>query len=87
MSALSKHEQGAGKAADLRLLQAIVARGRTVQDLDGKKRVAGEEVSLPKADIDRLRARGFLVDPKKPAIPLADGPTFGSMGGPRVKRG
>jgi hypothetical protein len=74
-------------AATVALIKATVARGRTVQDLTGKKHIAGEEVALPAADVARLRMRGFLVDPKKPPIPLADGPTFGSAGGPRIKRG
>jgi len=73
--------------AATRLVTATVARGRTVFDLDGKRRVAGEEISLAPAEVERLRARGFLVDPKKPAIPLADGPTFGTAAGPRIKRG
>lgn len=73
--------------AAAKLVAATVARGRTVCDLDGKKFVAGEEVSLPPAEVARLRARGFLVDPKKPPIQLADGPTFGSASGPRIKRG
>jgi hypothetical protein len=85
MSSEQKPEAG-GKPAP-RLIAATVARGRTVFDLDGKRFSAGEEVSLPQADINRLRARGFLIDPKKPPIQLADGPTFGSSGGPRIKRG
>jgi len=85
MNAPQKPETGV-KAAS-RLVAATVARGRTVVDLDGVRIGAGKEVSLPSADVDRLRARGFLVDPKKPAIPLADGPTFGSATGPRIKRG
>jgi hypothetical protein len=85
MSAPTKADAGAKPVA--RLVPATVARGRTVVDLDGKSFAAGQEVNLPSADVDRLRARGFLVDPKKPVIPLADGPTFGSASGPRIKRG
>ncbi|GAB7525328.1 hypothetical protein [Paraburkholderia sp. 2C] len=66
---------------------AIVARGRTVRDLDGVPHAAGDKVQLPASEIARLRARGFLIDPERPAIPLADGPTFGSATGPRIKRG
>lgn len=84
MGAPTKQEpaQKAGPAA-----KAVVARGRTVFDLDGVPRVAGEEITLPPADVERLRARGFLIDPEHPPIPLADGPTFGSATGPRIKRG
>jgi hypothetical protein len=87
MGAPTKQEASPKGAERVPLATATVARGRTVVDLEGKRHAAGEEVELPSADVVRLRARGFLVDPKKPAIPLADGPTFGSMGGPRVKRG
>ncbi len=73
--------------APTKLVKAIVARGRTVQDVDGKSHRAGEEVELPAPDIARLRSRGFLTDPDRPAIPLADGPTWGSATGPRIKRG
>lgn len=70
-----------------RLVAATVARGRTVHDLDGKRHIAGEEVSLPADEVKRLRGLGFLVDPKAPVIRLANGPSFGSAGGPRIQRG
>ncbi|HEM7839804.1 hypothetical protein [Burkholderia multivorans] len=82
MGAPTKQEARAVPTAN-----AIVARGRTVFGLDGKRHTAGEEVELPVAEIARLRARGFLVDPQKPVVPLADGPTFGTATGPRIKRG
>lgn len=72
--------------APSRLVKATVARGRTVHDLDGKRLRAGEEIELPAEDVARLRGTGFLVDPKAPVIPLADGPSFGSVGGARVRR-
>jgi len=75
-------EKGAG-----RLVKATVARGRTVFDHDGKRRVAGEEVQLPGPDVARLRKIGFLVDPDKPPVRLDVGPSFGSYAGPQIRRG
>jgi hypothetical protein len=65
--------------------KAVVARGRTVFDAAGKKHIAGEEIELAAAEVARLQSRGFLIDPKVPVIALADGPTFGSAGGPKIK--
>ncbi|NYH21390.1 hypothetical protein [Paraburkholderia bryophila] len=70
-----------------KMVKAVVARGRTVFDTLGKRHLAGEEIDLPAGEVSRLQARGFLVDPKEPVIPLDDGPTFGSIGGPRITRG
>jgi len=78
---------GAPAATSKAMAKATVARGRTVFDFDGTKRVAGEEVELPSSEITRLQARGFLVNPKLPAITLADGPTFGTATGPKITRG
>jgi hypothetical protein len=76
----------ATKAPSGRLVKATVARGRTVLDMDGKRRQAGAEIELPAEDVKRLRGIGFLVDPKAPVIPLADGPGFGSVTGPRIRK-
>ena len=50
-------DKPAGKA------RATVAPRRTVQ-ADGRNHGPGAEVTLPKAEIDRLRRLGYLLDPK-----------------------
>ncbi|WP_034192300.1 hypothetical protein [Burkholderia cenocepacia] len=63
-----------------RTVTAVVARGHSVMNVDGKLVVAGGEVLLPASDVARLRKTGFLVDPKEPEVPRNDGDTIG----PRV---
>jgi len=79
------------RAQAARLVKATVARGHTVLDMDGKRKAAGAEVELPAAEVKRLRGIGFLVDPAKPAIRVdvgpSFGPTFGTAGGPQIRRG
>ncbi|ANN70910.1 hypothetical protein [Bordetella bronchialis] len=70
-----------------RLVKATVARGHTVLDMDGKRCIAGAEIELPAADVKRLRSIGYLVDPEKPPVRLDIGPSFGSYGGPQIRRG
>jgi hypothetical protein len=68
-----------------------VARGRSIRH-DGKTYTAGQEVTLPAADLARLRALGFIAaDRDEP--PNEDeeqartqGPTFESRDGPSVKQ-
>ena len=55
-------------------LQAVVAPRRTVQ-IDGKLHGPGMLVRLSKPDVTRLRALGYLVDPKA-ETPPADGPSI-----------
>ncbi|WP_124668914.1 MULTISPECIES: hypothetical protein [Burkholderia cepacia complex] len=63
-----------------RTVTAVVARGHTVMNGDGKPVAAGGEVVLPASEAARLRKAGFLVDPKEPEVPRNDGDTVG----PRV---
>ncbi|WP_241331202.1 hypothetical protein [Burkholderia cenocepacia] len=70
--------KGGGKPP--RTVTAIVARGHTVMNSDGKFVVAGGEVALPESEAARLRKAGFLNDPKEPDVPRNDGDTIG----PRV---
>ncbi|MBR8469387.1 MULTISPECIES: hypothetical protein [Burkholderia] len=49
--------------ADVRMVTATVARGRTVRLEDGTDVRAGEEVTLPEVEVIALRRHGFLVDP------------------------
>ena len=51
-----------------------------VKILPGKGRnkyaYPGEKVDLPKDEIERLRAKGTLVDPSRIIAPLGSGPQF-----------
>lgn len=58
------------------LVEAQVARGRSVLDDTGKLRRAGETVILPADEAIELLKLGYLVDPNEPAPPEANGPTF-----------
>ncbi|WP_429497033.1 hypothetical protein ACQUFY_10785 [Robbsia andropogonis] len=84
METPAKPEAG-GKPA--RMVTATVARGRTVHDLDGNRVLPGAEVALPAQDVARLRARGFLVDPKATEVKLGIGPNFGGPGHAQIRRG
>ena len=39
----------------------------------------GNEVELPRSEVKRLRALGFLVDPDAAEIPIAEGPSYQEM--------
>lgn len=57
--------------------QGTVARGHTVQcEPAGKIYKPGEVVTLDKAEIERLRKRGVLVDPNRIILPMGNGPNF-----------
>lgn len=68
------------------MVTEVVARGRTVR-YEGSSFSAGAEIELPKSEADRLKLSGFLVDPDKKAPTVANGPTFGTAGGPTITRG
>jgi hypothetical protein len=70
--------------AKVEFVKAVVAAGRTVNN--GKHAFGpGREVSLPAAEIDQLRARGFLVDPNAPKAARDNGPTFSPKSGPSIR--
>lgn len=59
---------------------AIVAPRKSVK-CDGRYVGAGQEVSLPAAEVAELRALGFLVDPDADSVPeVGEGPTFETEG-------
>lgn len=62
------------------LTVGVVARGHVVKFGPGKGRKnyahPGETVGLPKDEIERLRAKGTLVDPGRIIVPLGTGPQF-----------
>lgn len=64
-------------------VQAIVAPRRTVQH-EGRLYGPGEPLLLPESEVGRLRARGFLVDPSAPEVPVGNGPTFSPSAGPLI---
>ncbi|RON52922.1 hypothetical protein BK666_02160 [Pseudomonas frederiksbergensis] len=72
----------APSAAAASIVEAVVANGRTVIGVDGKKKGPGQTVKLPAAEVASLMALGFLVDGdaiiKKqpgPHVSVAAGPT------------
>lgn len=50
------------------VISAVVAKGRTVQDVDGVNRKAGQSVRVPAADHDRLLDLGFLAKPERQIV-------------------
>lgn len=65
----------APKDEALRPTAGVVARGHTVINEHGEHR-AGMTVTASKQEIERMRARGVLVDPHRVPAPLGDGPQF-----------
>lgn len=45
-----------------RFIEATVARGKSIA-ASGRRVLAGETVTLPEAEVARLQAAGFIVDP------------------------
>lgn len=66
-----------------KLVEAIVAAGRTVVDATGAEVRGGKTATLSRADAKRLRGLGYLTDgtaaasapPVGPHIAASDGPT------------
>ena len=69
----------------LTLVEAIVARGRSLQVGDETK-VAGDKVQLEKGEVKRLRKLGFLVDPDAREVPRGNGPSFDAAAGVKVQK-
>ncbi|NID15386.1 hypothetical protein [Luteibacter yeojuensis] len=53
---------------DRGVISAVVAKGRTVQDVDGVNRKAGQSVRVPVADHERLLDLGFLAKPERQIV-------------------
>lgn len=68
-----------------------VARGRSIRH-EGKTYTAGQEVTLPAADLARLRPLGFIASEREASQDDSEerartqGPTFESKEGPNVKQ-
>ncbi|WP_124588235.1 hypothetical protein [Burkholderia cepacia] len=61
--------------ANEKLVDAVVARNRTVQDQPKKGepaviKTAGETIRLPESEVERLRKLGFLVSEKVEEVAL-----------------
>lgn len=67
-----------------RLVQAVIARGRTVAGISWKEGDANK-IEVPEDEVKFLRARGFLVDPDAKEIPRGNGPMFAPTDGPMVR--
>ncbi len=66
------------------VVEAVVARGRTVVGVDKKSRRAGETVKVPSAEAEALTRLGFLVDGDVVEKPQA-GPHIRVSAGPGVR--
>ena len=62
--------------------EAVVAHGRTVMGVDGKRYGPGETVEVPEGEVETLTELGFLVDQNVierkqtgPRISVSTGPT------------
>lgn len=77
---------GAGKepvSADM--VEAVVARGRTVIGDGGKTYGPGKKVKLAAVEAQVLRELGYLVDPDAPEIPVQQGPKINPSEGPSTR--
>lgn len=77
---------GAKESASANLVEAVVARGRSVIDGTGERRLAGEVAKVPASEVKSLREFGFLVDPKAAEIPVQKGPKITPSDGPSMVR-
>lgn len=73
MAAADKNAAASKMAAALAMVEAVVAKGRTVKLPDGKYAGAGKTVSLPEDEVTRLRSLGFLVAEAAPAAAAPEG--------------
>lgn len=76
----------ANNTASPELVEAVVARGRSVIDGTGERRLAGETARILKGEVASLRAAGFIVDPKAKELPVQEGPKITASDGPGVTR-
>lgn len=67
---------------EVSVTEAVVAHGRTVMGVDGKRYGPGEIVEVPESEVETLTELGFLVDQNVierkqagPHISVAAGPT------------
>lgn len=73
-------------AASTPLVEAVVARGRSIVDGTGARKTAGETARIPSGEVRALRDLGFLVDPKAQEIPVQKGPKIMPSDGPSMVR-
>ena len=66
------------------IVDAKVARRRTVR-VGSKHFGPGETVSLPAAEVEALRERGFLDKPDAKPVAEGNGPRFTQQGGPTTE--
>lgn len=76
----------AAAAAVPELVEAVVARGRSVVDGTGKPKRAGETALVGSDEINGLRALGYLIDPKAAEVPIQKGPSISASDGPSMVR-
>lgn len=76
----------ANAPASIKLVEAEVARGRSVMDGTGARKLAGETAKVAESEVKSLRELGFIVDPKAKPIPVQQGPKITASDGPGVKR-
>ncbi|MGN6728601.1 MAG: hypothetical protein ACTHJG_02075 [Rhodanobacteraceae bacterium] len=49
------------------LVEVVVARGRSIVDIDGKQVPAGQTARIPREELPSIIAAGFVCDPADPA--------------------
>lgn len=64
--------------------EAVVAHGRTVMGVDGKRYGPGETVELPADEVETLTGLGFLVDGDA-VVKKQSGPHVSVAAGPTVR--
>jgi len=72
--------------ASANLVEAVVARGRSVVDGTGERKLAGETARVSVGEVKSLRAAGYLVDPKAIEVPVQKGPKLIPSDGPSMVR-
>lgn len=75
----------ANAPASTKLVEAVVARGRSVLDGAGERKLAGETAKVPEKEVKSLLALGFIVDPKAKPVPVQQGPKVSPSDGPTVR--
>ena len=73
------------ETASTEMVEAVVARGRTVFEAKDRPRKAGQKIRLEASEAQRLRALGFLVDPDAAEIPVQQVPKINPSDGPSVR--
>jgi len=70
--------------AEVSVTEAVVAHGRTVMGVDGKRYGPGETVEVPATEVASLTALGFLVDGDA-VVKKQSGPHVSVAAGPTVR--